>query len=237
MPLFSFIYHFVTGLKHIIMDIGSNFGYYGALAAQRTDKKKSKIIYFEANPHLIPYIHKTLNVNWMNEQSVVENMAVSDKKGNLTLTVLNDYIGSSSLHSIEHMAKFLDNKMELAVNEKIKVKSISIDEYCKDNSMDKVDLIKMDIEGYEEIAYSGMRGIIDKSPETTLLIEFTKNSYKNPKNFYNELMNDFGNIYVINNDGLLVRPKNRTYEAVAGSSDDWIMLVFSKRKGLEKHTN
>ena len=51
-----------------VLDIGANFGYFGLLAGQFTDKKKAKIVLFEANPNIVPYIHKSLSVNWLNEQ-------------------------------------------------------------------------------------------------------------------------------------------------------------------------
>jgi len=85
----------VVGKNDVVVDVGANFGYFAALAAQLTDKKNSKVVSFEANPKLIPYIEKTLAVNWLKEQSVVENLALADKKGRVTLNVLKDYIGSS----------------------------------------------------------------------------------------------------------------------------------------------
>lgn len=215
-----------------VFDIGANFGYFGALAAQQTSKKHSKIYFFEANPNLIPYIKKTLSVNWLNEQSVIANYAVADKAGTLTLHVLKDYIGSSSVYSAEQLDSYLHGKMEAAEAEAIEVPAISIDEYAKQQKIKQVDLIKMDIEGFEDKAYEGMRRTIQKSSGTTLFIEFTKESYKEPKKFYETLLNDFGQVFLIGDEGQLLRQHTVSYEKVVGDSDDWVMLVFSKRSDL-----
>lgn len=215
-----------------VLDVGSNFGYFGALAAQITDKKHSKVVHFEANPHLIPYIHKTLDVNWLNEQSVVENLAVGDKEGMLTLRVLKDYLGSSSVLPLEHTAKYMSTKMHLETAEEVKVKAVSLDSYCKTNGIKTVDLIKMDIEGFEDKAYAGMRTIVKDSPNLTFFIEFTKDSYDDPKGFYDQMLKDFGHVYLIDEDGYIVKPKKTTYEAIVGDADDWVMPVFSKNAKL-----
>jgi FkbM family methyltransferase len=218
--------------KDTVLDVGSNFGYFGALAAQRTDKKHSKVVHFEANPHLLPYIHKTLDVNWLNEQSVVENLAVGDKEGTLTLRILKDYLGSSSVLPLEHTAKYMGNKMHLETAEEVKVKSVSLDKYCQVNGIKTVDLIKMDIEGFEDKAYAGMRSVVKNSPNLTFFIEFTKDSYDDPRGFYDQMLKDFGHVYLIDDDGYIIKPKAATYEVIIGDADDWVMPIFSKNAKL-----
>lgn len=215
-----------------VIDIGANFGYFGALAAQRTDKKKSKVILFEANPNLIPFIRKTFAVNWINEQSVIENIALSSKDGTATLHVFKDYIGSSSLHDAAFIDSFMHGKMHTETQEEVKVKTTTLDNYCKKNGIKTVDLIKMDIEGFEEEAYTGMQGVVKSSPNLTLFIEFTKQSYKDAKGFYERMLSDFGNVYTIDELGKLHKPKDTSYQSMINYSDDWVMPVFSKRSDL-----
>lgn len=223
----------VVGRNDVVMDIGANFGYFGALAAQVTERKNSKVIFFEANPQLIPYISKTLSVNWLNEQSVVENLAVADSERKVTLNILKDYIGSSSLHSVDHIDGYMHNKMHIVETETtVSVQATTIDAYCRKNKIGAVDLIKMDIEGFEDKAYDGMRKTIKASPNATLFIEFTKESYENPKQFYDNMLEDFGYVYLIDAQGKLTLQKRTDYESVIGNPDDWIMPVFSKNSKL-----
>jgi FkbM family methyltransferase len=217
-----------------VFDIGANNGYYGALAAQKTDKKQSKVVLFEANPNMISYIRKTLAANWLNEQSVIENVAVADKPGTLTLSILKDYIGSSSIHSNDHVASYMGNKMYMETAQEVTVKAIAIDEYCKEKGIKAVDMMIMDIEGYEDKAYVGMRKTIAASPRATLFIEFTQGSYEDPVGFYNQMLADFGYVYTLNDEGYIIKPEHTDYQTIIGDSDDWVMPIFSKRSDLDK---
>lgn len=222
--------------NQVVLDIGANFGYFGMLAAQSLGKKSSNVILFEANPQLIPYINKTLSVNWLHENTTIEQVAISDAAGKASLNVLEDYTGSSSMHSIEHLESYLSHKMKIKAESVIEVPTITIDGYCKSNKLASVDLIKMDIEGFEEKAYAGMRETVKKSAELTLFIEFTQDGYDNPKKFFETMLEDFGNIYTIDPAGKFVIPKDTNFEKFFSDKDDWTMLVFSK-KNLVASTN
>jgi FkbM family methyltransferase len=173
-----------------------------------------------------------LAVNWLNEQSVVENLAVGDKEGELVLNLLKDYVGSSSVLPIKHTAAYMKDKMYIERAEAITVKATSIDHYCKTHDIKSVELIKMDIEGFEDKAYEGMHQTVKASPNLTLFIEFTKDSYAHPKAFYDQMVKDFGHVYVIDDEGYIVQAKDLSYKAVIGDADDWVMPIFSKKANL-----
>lgn len=214
-----------------VLDIGANFGYFGVLAAQQANRD-CRVVLFEANPELMPYIGKTINVNSFSNCLTAENLAVSDKAGKVTLNVLKDYIASSSVHETEELNKYNQNGEIFEVASKVKVEAIAVDEYCEAHKISEVNLIKMDIEGYEDVAYLGMRKLIKNSPGATMFIEFTKQGYKNPRKFYELMLNDFGYVYLIDEFGEIYRPKNTDYSDLVAKSDLWTMLVFSKKKDL-----
>lgn len=215
----------------VVFDIGANYGYFSVLAAQQSTRD-CKIISFEANPQIIPYITKTMHVNSFDSCSTIENVAVSSSEGKLTLHILKDFIASSSIHGVEHLREYSHAPSELEEAIAVEVPATSIDAYCAKNNIKQVDLIKMDIEGYEDEAYAGMRKVIQASPNATLFIEFTSKSYKHPKDFYKQMLNDFGNVYLIDEEGNLHKQSETSYEVVIDNSSDWIMPVFSKNKNL-----
>lgn len=214
----------------IVFDIGANFGYFGMLAAQVLDRKKAKVVLFEANPELLPYIHKNLSVNWLNENSIVEGIAISDVNGTAQLNVLEDYTGSSSMHDIKYLDTYLSHKMHIKADKVIEVPTTTIDDYCQKRGIKRIDVMKMDIEGYEEKAYHGMVKMVKISPNMILFIEFTKDGYARPEQFYKQMLADFGTVYTIGPKGELVAPKDTSYKSVIGGAEDWIMLVFSKQR-------
>lgn len=218
----------------VVVDIGANFGYYGVLASQ-LNKKHGDVIFFEANPGLEYYIHKTLSVNWLNENSTVEVMAVGDKKGTAKLNILKDYVGSSSLQSIKKLSSYEGNQMELKAESVVTVPTIDLDSYCKEHKIEAVDLIKMDIEGYEETAYAGMRKIVSDSPNLIMFVEFTKDGYDKPETFYNQLLADFGTVYSIMPDGQLRHLPDTGYTSVIDAEESLTFLVFSKRQLSHVH--
>jgi FkbM family methyltransferase len=215
----------------LVVDIGANFGYYGVLAAQQTERTKSRVVFFEANPALIPYIQKTLSVNWLREYSTVENMAVGDKEGVETLNILHDYIASSSLHSASHIDTYMHDKMNVSTASTVEVPATTLDAYCEKHDIEHIELVKMDIEGFEDKAYSGMREIVKASPGITMFVEFTKEAYRDPKQFYEQMLDDFGYIYVIEG-GKVTRPPSPAYESIMDHTNTFIMLVLSKNGGL-----
>lgn len=67
------------------------------------------------------------------------------------------------------------------------IKTINLDSYFDVNDYDKIDFIKMDIEGSEYGAIKGMRNIIKNNKKIKMLVEFHPSSIleygKEPKQF------------------------------------------------------
>jgi FkbM family methyltransferase len=214
-----------------ILDIGANFGYFSVLAAQQT-QRDCNLVMFEANPELIPYIEKTVSVNSFDKCSHLVNAAVSDAKGKLILNVLEDFIASSSVHDINELNQYGHNANKLKVARSVEVPAVTVDDYCSENNVSTIDVIKMDIEGFEDRAYAGMRKTIKISPRATMFIEFTKDGYKAPKKFYDQMLKDFGHVYLISSDGQITKQQDTSYEAVIDIAADWVMPIFSKRTDI-----
>jgi FkbM family methyltransferase len=50
-----------------------------------------------------------------------------------------------------------------SADKKILVNKTTLDDYCKTHSIDHIDLMKIDVEGAEALAYEGMQEILEKN--------------------------------------------------------------------------
>ena len=100
------------------------------------------------------------NVALNNFQNVtVEEFAVSNKSGKVDLYLADEGIGQHRIHE----SRFGKSS--------ISVKMISIDEYLSEKSQ-KIDFVKIDVEGAEYDVLKGMENILNVNPSIELLLEF-----------------------------------------------------------------
>jgi len=146
--------------EEVVIDLGANIGYYTLLFAKIVGNK-GKVFAFEPDPDNFKFLKKNVDKNnFMNVQ--LEQKAVSNTNGTIKL-FLND--GNKGAHRIYHS--------ELAGNEYKEVKVTTLDSFFKKMKIDqKVDFIKMDIEGAEFGALNGMKNLLDNNPSITLFLEF-----------------------------------------------------------------
>lgn len=132
----------------IFFDIGSNIGNFSLLATQRG----ATVYSFEPNHEIanIQIINACLND--FNSRIFVNEMAVSDK--NCKVEFYQHGLGNTGLSSI------IDSSQGGA--KKIKVPSVTLDSYLSKNQIKKVDLLKIDVEGAEELVFLGAKEALGK---------------------------------------------------------------------------
>ena len=171
----------------IILDIGANIGYYSLIFAQLTGKS-GKVYSFEPDPTNFEILKKNILVN-KHENVILENKAVSNKEGNLKLYLSTE---NNGMHRI-YPSKWC--------KESIDINSIKIDNYFNKNQ--KIDFIKLDIEGAEYDALLGMESIIQNNENIVIFIEFVPTSLEehgtNPEKVIDFFINHKFKIFKINN--------------------------------------
>lgn len=206
----------------VFFDIGANFGYFGTVAG--TKIKTGSIHFFEPNPLLANYIRKSVSINGLSGISSLAQVAVGDKRGSATLHLPTEHFGSASIRST-HYEKMAQEPED--PTEKIQVEQMSVDEYVSKTELTRVDIVKIDIEGFEDAAYLGMRETIGRNPGLVLFLEFTPVGYANPREFFKELLTHFKNCQMLTHTGFL-SPVEK-YEDVEKAESDFVMLVLSNR--------
>jgi len=162
----------------IIVDIGAHIGYFTRLFAALTGKTGT-VYAFEADQENFELLAKNTR-NFKNIKLCPQ--AVSDKSGSINFYHSEDKTGCHSVIPADFRQK------------KITVPAITLDDFIQEKNINKIDLIKMDIEGGELAALEGMRVTVYKNPSLTLLVEFNPGCLKlagvDPLDFVRRL-NDF----------------------------------------------
>ncbi len=155
----------------IVFDIGANFGYYSIIAGSLAnlgnvyafEPDKNNFLDFKSNIEL----NNLLNV-------VAENVGVGDINSTMSFKMDGIHRGRS---------KIVDNNGDYTID------VVTLDSYCQSNNIENIDILKVDVEGFETKILLGAKEIIKKSHNLKLFIEFNKTTLKeiglNDIDFYN----------------------------------------------------
>lgn len=148
----------------VVLDIGANFGLYTAAAAGVV-KDRGRLYTFEANPHTFKFLRRTLYANRVldNPNIVAVNALVGDSKGRGTLYYMPEALGGATATNLGQWG---------AEGRSVEVDRIAIDDFLPEDR--PVDLVKIDVEGYEPFVLRGMRQTIRRSPNIRIFLEFVE---------------------------------------------------------------
>lgn len=138
----------------VLFDVGANVGSYTLTLA----KSARRIYSFEASPSNAAILRRFVEHSRLSNIEVI-NQAVSDVSGEkITLFTSPDTGGNhTQFHDYGKGAETAS--------------TITLDQFARDNKIDRVDVIKMDIEGGELRAFQGAQRILRES-RPLLLVEF-----------------------------------------------------------------
>ena len=148
------------------VDIGANCGYWSAYSLSLVGQS-GEVHAFEPVPHYFTFVRRLAELN-PGYRVIANQVACGARPGAFPMAVVapraenfDNYdtnIGSSSL-----AAGFLDHASELREN--ITVEVIAFDSYVRERKidLDRVGLIKIDVEGFEAEVFDGMQGVLAKS--------------------------------------------------------------------------
>lgn len=145
-----------------VVDIGANVGWYTLLAAQNVGPT-GRVVAFEANPRLATLVRRSVDVNGFTATTAVEATAVADRCGDVTLHVLAEHHGSSTIE--KDFLTFADP------HETLTVPATTLDAYVEAHGL-QVDLVKIDAEGAEPLIVRGARETIAATPGIKVLLEY-----------------------------------------------------------------
>lgn len=153
----------------ICFDIGGNIGYFSLLFAYLAPKGCVHV--FEPIKLNLSMINTNAAINSM-ENLIINNSAVGSSRGSVKFSISED----SAYSSIKNTGRIRELKS-------ISVPLTTIDDYVKSNGIKRIDILKVDVEGAENLVLDG-------------LIEVLSNPSKKPRFILMELYDD--NLKVFN---------------------------------------
>ena len=156
----------------IVFDVGCYKGTWSSKIFEIFKLKYKKEIYlhlFDVNPKSTIYLEKILKKN----NIVFNNLALCEEKGE-KIFYLNNFFepSGSSLDTVYMNDKLWVKSRKLFMQffslrklkdfSTIKVNTETLDNYCKFNNIEKIDVLKMDVEGSEKRVLFGATGMLKK---------------------------------------------------------------------------
>jgi FkbM family methyltransferase len=158
------------------IDVGANHGYYSLIMSDLIGST-GKLIAVEPTPKLAKLLEKTLDLNGFRDRTTVLQQAITDRTGETINLFIPDGYGMNATIFNESSS----------TGENIKVQTTTIDNLVRDWS--KVDFIKIDAEGAEEVIWNGMQETISRHQGLKIMMEINCSRYQNPQKFLESIVN------------------------------------------------
>lgn len=153
-----------------VLDIGANIGYYAILECSLLGK--GKVYAFEPDPRNIEILKKNIKLNGLNKKIKVYPYAVAEKECSRKF-----YLNRET-----NLSGFVRRNGK---SSSILAKCIKLDNFDRIN---KIDFIRMDVEGYECLVIDGMINFLKRKESLKLQIELHPSLYGNGRfNFQKRL--------------------------------------------------
>jgi FkbM family methyltransferase len=149
----------------LVLDLGAHLGVYTLIAAEATGPT-GRVHAFEPNPRMAGLLRRSLAVNGFAGFTSLHLLAAGAAEGVSTLLVTPDWEGGGFLdRALPSVAPREDGRQALTV------RVVALDALLADPAL-RLGVAKLDIEGMEGQALRGMQGLLARSPEARLLLEW-----------------------------------------------------------------
>ena len=151
------------------VDVGAHIGEYTLLAAKLVGTS-GKVHAFEPQTSLFPLLNKNIEINEI-EHVNLNQSALSDRVGEIEFEIFDE----PSVSSIRKPKTTTENGKDSKI---VSVPTTSLDCYC-DSLGQKVNLIKVDVEGAEKLVFEGAKSLMELPPSEapTWIFEYAPTAY------------------------------------------------------------
>lgn len=159
------------GRKPVIFDVGGNFGTWSIMAVALVPR--AKVYAFEPIKETFEEMEKNLEYFDVN----CYNLVIGERRGEIEISYSDPGKGQILHTEIKNPGRSHLKKKEKVVIE-------TIDRFCEKNKIEKIDYLKMDIEGYEYKALLGAQKMIKEKKIDYIQFEIGEDNIFNKKTLH-----------------------------------------------------
>lgn len=149
----------------MIFDVGANIGQYSLLASKLVGEK-GHIYAFEPSPDVIDRLRHHLEINGADNVELVCK-AAADRCGTAKFYPANE-LGNQGVGSLLPAEEY---RAQIRSGSPIEVEVITLDEFCDEHAIDHIDVLKIDVEGFDLDVIKGAERVLARSPDVVVLAE------------------------------------------------------------------
>lgn len=149
----------------ICMDIGANVGLFSLFMAKRVGNG-GKVYAFEPTSETFQRLQKNIALN-AQLNIIAENVAVTEQPGKVEF-----HVGPPELCVFNSIGEVVHPSAKAGRFTRVLVPAITMDDYCAVHNINRVDCVKIDVEGAELQVLKGMIRVLKENPRVVLFIEF-----------------------------------------------------------------
>jgi FkbM family methyltransferase len=159
--VFKFLKQQIKSNRYVVFDVGANTGQYAKITLDSFDDNL-ELHSFEPQPHAYNQLIKVSDSKSFN----THQLAVGKEKGELELFFNREGSVYASMYPSSY------DFINISLSKSIKVPVVTLDEFCKENNIDKIHLLKIDVDGFEMEVLNGAKALLSSGKVEMIQFEF-----------------------------------------------------------------
>jgi FkbM family methyltransferase len=152
-PFTAFVQRYIHPGDTVI-DVGAHVGLFTLLLAYQV-WERGRIVAYEASPRILELLRDNVAMAWLEDRVEIVPKAAAATTGALPFLAPRRYAMTGSLRPVEHLLSTENRVDEL---DRIEVEAEPLDVHL--GRFDRIDLIKVDVEGAENQVFAGMEELL-----------------------------------------------------------------------------
>jgi FkbM family methyltransferase len=206
------------------LDVGANIGFFTVVVAQKA--RRGKVWSLEPDPGNFRLLRTNVALNGLEGRVDARNLAADDRQGSLFFSTLGYDANLGARFTARDKATLVERSLPGA-GEPVIVDAVRLDEWLRG---EKVDLVKVDVEGFEPAVFRGMEGIL-RGCRPSVITEFAPGTIRHisrsdPADFLRFFEGVGYEIGVLDRDGAVTKMRTADILARPGAGGHHLDLVL-----------